>query len=194
MISYAPFRSIAEFKGISYSVLNEELGLSSTTAAKLFKGDKPVNIDILDKLCAHFNVPLHRIAVILKADGTEYEDDEDMFYGMQKQYAELKSENDELKKEIRALQDRVDENEVLKSYTSETNADMSKLSFSQRVKYKREVLDLTQYELAELVGCTVVTISAMETGRSVNPTLDVLTGLCAALKCSIEWLVYGIEK
>ena len=39
------------------------------------------------------------------------------------------------------------------------------LSFSHWIKQRRKALDLTQHDLAQLVGCALVTIQKIEEGR-----------------------------
>lgn len=61
------------------------------------------------------------------------------------------------------------------------------MSFSQRLKERREQVGLTQIELANILGITKGTIGNYETGFS-SPKADILYKLFDALNCDANYL------
>ncbi|EJD6614106.1 MULTISPECIES: helix-turn-helix transcriptional regulator [Providencia] len=65
-------------------------------------------------------------------------------------------------------------------------------TISQRVKSRRGELNLTQAQLAELVGIKQQSIQAIESGATKRPRF--IFELSKALKCSAVWLQSGNKK
>ncbi|EOF7241508.1 helix-turn-helix domain-containing protein [Enterobacter roggenkampii] len=65
-------------------------------------------------------------------------------------------------------------------------------SLSERVKKRRNELNLTQASLAELVGTKQQTIQQVESGLTKRPRK--LIELAAALQCEPRWLLFGEQK
>ncbi|TNZ90917.1 DNA-binding protein [Vibrio parahaemolyticus] len=63
------------------------------------------------------------------------------------------------------------------------------MSIAVRLKQRREELDLTQEELANLAGIKQQTIQSIESGRTRKPR-DIVS-IADALKCSPNWLLNG---
>ncbi|MCE9859827.1 helix-turn-helix domain-containing protein [Raoultella planticola] len=62
-------------------------------------------------------------------------------------------------------------------------------TISQRLKNKREEMNLSQAQLAELVGMTQQSLQAIEAGLTKRPRY--IIELSSALKCDPHWLLYG---
>lgn len=62
-------------------------------------------------------------------------------------------------------------------------------SLSERVKKRRNELNLTQASLAELVGTKQQTIQQVESGLTKRPRK--LIELATALQCEPRWLLFG---
>ena len=62
-------------------------------------------------------------------------------------------------------------------------------SLSDRIKLRRSQLNLTQAELAELVGTKQQTIQQVESGLTKRPRR--LVELAEALQCEPRWLLFG---
>lgn len=62
-------------------------------------------------------------------------------------------------------------------------------TISQRVKARRCELNLTQSQLAELVGIKQQSIQAIESGSTKRPRF--IFELSKSLKCSAAWLQQG---
>ena len=60
MLTYAPMLKLMIDRKISKSQLKEDMGLSTTTAAK-FSKDQPVSMEMLNRLCAYFNCSIQDI-------------------------------------------------------------------------------------------------------------------------------------
>jgi putative transcriptional regulator len=58
--SFKPLWRLLVDKDMSKTEYREALGLSSATLAKMGKGEY-VSMEVLDKTCNHFGVPLHDI-------------------------------------------------------------------------------------------------------------------------------------
>ncbi len=67
------------------------------------------------------------------------------------------------------------------------------LSLKNYIKEKRKGKGLTQTELAELIGSTKNTISALETGQFA-PSAYVAALLCEALECKFEELFEIVKE
>lgn len=63
------------------------------------------------------------------------------------------------------------------------------LQLKNRLKEARQAKELTQLQLAELVGSSKNTISSIETGQFC-PTAYLAAVLCAALDCKFEELFF----
>ncbi|MEK3910659.1 helix-turn-helix domain-containing protein [Paenibacillus sp. FSL H7-0331] len=63
-----------------------------------------------------------------------------------------------------------------------------------RVKLKREELGITARRLAELANCTPSAIGQLESGKSDNPTMKLLSKLSEVFNVSIDWLVNGEQE
>ena len=66
------------------------------------------------------------------------------------------------------------------------------MSLGQRIKQRREVLKITQQELAKALGMTPQHISLIEQDKT-TPSLAVVSKLAEQLGASIDYLVYGKE-
>lgn len=64
------------------------------------------------------------------------------------------------------------------------------MNLSNRIKTRRKELNLTQTELATLVGTTQQNIGKMESGENKNTSL--IVPLSVALKCDPRWLELGV--
>ncbi|EPB4370931.1 helix-turn-helix domain-containing protein [Citrobacter freundii] len=62
-------------------------------------------------------------------------------------------------------------------------------SISQRLKNKREELNLSQAQLADLVGMTQQSLQAIEAGITKRPRY--IIELSTALGCDPHWLLHG---
>ncbi|HIF9075585.1 TPA: helix-turn-helix domain-containing protein [Photobacterium damselae] len=64
-------------------------------------------------------------------------------------------------------------------------------TFGQRLRDRREELDMTQEKLAYLTGITRVGIAKIELDQTKNARADTLIALANALDCDPEWLLTG---
>ncbi len=62
-------------------------------------------------------------------------------------------------------------------------------TISQRLKKKREEMNLSQAQLAELAGMKQQSLQAIEAGSTKRPRF--LFELANALHCDPRWLLYG---
>ncbi|HED1241121.1 TPA: helix-turn-helix transcriptional regulator [Citrobacter freundii] len=62
-------------------------------------------------------------------------------------------------------------------------------TISQRIKQKREELNLSQAQLAERAGMKQQSLQAIEAGTTKRPRF--LFELASALQCDPKWLLYG---
>ena len=69
----------------------------------------------------------------------------------------------------------------------------TQLKLKNRLKEFRQEQELTQNELAKMVGTSRNTISSIETGQFC-PTAYLADVLCTALKCNFEELFYLDEE
>lgn len=65
-------------------------------------------------------------------------------------------------------------------------------TISQRLKQKREEMNLSQSQLATLAGMKQQSIQAIEAGTTKRPRY--LVELARALKCDPEWLLFGDSR
>ncbi|WP_387692934.1 XRE family transcriptional regulator [Photorhabdus sp. RM71S] len=65
------------------------------------------------------------------------------------------------------------------------------MTIAERVKIRRIELDLTQTELADLIGTKQQSIEQLERGKTKRPRF--LPELAVALQCSVSYLLYGTE-
>lgn len=63
------------------------------------------------------------------------------------------------------------------------------MNLAHRVKQKRVELNLSQTQLAQLVGMRQQSLHAIESGVTKRPRL--LVELASVLKCEPRWLLYG---
>lgn len=63
------------------------------------------------------------------------------------------------------------------------------MDFSKKVKSRRESLELTLKEIADIVGVSTPTISRYESGNIKNVRRDKIVQLSKALQCSPEYLM-----
>ena len=63
MISYKPFRHYMIEHSIDRNYLLNEVGISSTTFTKLNQ-DKPIRMDMLEKICLHFKIGIEQVLEI----------------------------------------------------------------------------------------------------------------------------------
>ncbi|MEW5850858.1 MAG: helix-turn-helix transcriptional regulator [Myxococcota bacterium] len=66
-------------------------------------------------------------------------------------------------------------------------------NFGRRMRVLRTEADLTQEELATLVGVSPLTIKRYESGDS-QPSMDVLPPLANALRVTLDWLVHESDE
>jgi transcriptional regulator with XRE-family HTH domain len=64
------------------------------------------------------------------------------------------------------------------------------MTFGERLRRRRRELDVTQAQLAAVLGHTQPCLSQWESGRT-EPSLANLRALAEALQISIDWLVLG---
>ena len=62
-------------------------------------------------------------------------------------------------------------------------------TISQRLKQKREEMNLSQDQLAKLAGMRQQSLQAIEAAATKSPRY--LVELARALKCDPEWLLFG---
>ncbi|AGJ86739.1 TPA: helix-turn-helix transcriptional regulator [Raoultella ornithinolytica] len=65
-------------------------------------------------------------------------------------------------------------------------------TISQRLKKKREEMNLSQDQLAKLAGMRQQSIQAIESGSTKRPRF--LVELARVLKCKPEWLLFGDDQ
>lgn len=70
---------------------------------------------------------------------------------------------------------------------------MLSLSMGDRIRQARKAQKLTQGELAEKIGLSMVTLNRFENGRR-TPSADALARLTKALNCDFNWIVTGEVK
>ena len=64
------------------------------------------------------------------------------------------------------------------------------MTFSDKIKRSREVAGLTQQELADQVGVSRQTISAIEKG-DYNPTINLCIAICKSLGKTLDELFWN---
>ena len=65
MISYTPLRELMIEKKLKWKDLREQLGIAPTVIAKINKNEY-VSLEILERICLHFNCQLTDICTIKK--------------------------------------------------------------------------------------------------------------------------------
>lgn len=65
MINYKPLFHYMVEHDINKKYLHEEVGIGWTTIAKL-SNNEPVRLDILEKICLHFHIPIEQVLEIKK--------------------------------------------------------------------------------------------------------------------------------
>lgn len=68
-----------------------------------------------------------------------------------------------------------------------------KLDLKNNIKKYRSLKNLSQRELAELVGVTPAYIALLETGDRTNPSIDILQKLVIVLEVPIEKLLEKVS-
>lgn len=63
------------------------------------------------------------------------------------------------------------------------------MTIGSRVKQKRTELNISQSELAKMIGIKQQSVSDLESGLIEKPRN--IVDIARALDCSIEWLYYG---
>lgn len=64
MISYNPLLNYLTDNKIPLGYLKEELNISTTVVAKFKKGEY-VHMEIIDRICQHFNIPIERVIRVI---------------------------------------------------------------------------------------------------------------------------------
>jgi transcriptional regulator with XRE-family HTH domain len=62
------------------------------------------------------------------------------------------------------------------------------MPFKERLKRLRAAAGMTQQELATAAGIAMSAVAQMETGKIINPRLNTVQALAAALKCEVGLL------
>ncbi len=68
MLDYTGLRVLLAQKGLKWGYLREELKIHSTVIAKINRGDY-ISMEILERICLHFNCQLSDICAIKKDPG-----------------------------------------------------------------------------------------------------------------------------
>lgn len=63
----------------------------------------------------------------------------------------------------------------------------------QRVSKRRDVLDITQEQLAEFSELSLTQIGCMERGKA-NVTIETLMRVCESLSVTPDYLLMGVDK
>ena len=64
-------------------------------------------------------------------------------------------------------------------------------TYLDRIKFRKNLLKLTNEQLAERSGIPLGTLSKILAGMSDSPKLSTMIALCGALDCSVEYIVSG---
>jgi transcriptional regulator with XRE-family HTH domain len=67
------------------------------------------------------------------------------------------------------------------------------VEFGDRIRTRRQRLELSQESLAHLAGINRTYVASLETGQR-NPSLDLMARLALALKIDLGELVAGLQK
>ena len=70
-----------------------------------------------------------------------------------------------------------------------TDTDNSLNSLPDRIKFARKKLNISQTDLADIIGVSQGTIGHIESGRSKDSKW--IIAIAKALNVTVEWLVYG---
>ena len=65
-------------------------------------------------------------------------------------------------------------------------------TISQRLRKKREEMNLSQAQLAEKAGMTQQSLQAIEAGNTKRPRF--LLEIASVLQCDAHWLLYGEDR
>lgn len=68
MVSYNRLRHLLVDKGLKTSYLQDALGISRPTISKINR-DEYIHLEIIDRICNHFHVPIDSILEIKKNPG-----------------------------------------------------------------------------------------------------------------------------
>jgi DNA (cytosine-5)-methyltransferase 1 len=181
-------------RNLSHQELKNITGFSSATIAKIGK-DESITLETIDKLCAALKVPIDKIVKVTDENGNDYSNDPIDEHHVMRELEGLKDEFETLKMENRKMVNEKHQLEkLLMVQTGISDTDLPNSTFAERVKMKRQEHGLSVIELAEKVDVNPLTIYKFEDGSSENPQMKALIGLSAALKCSIEWLVFGVKS
>jgi transcriptional regulator with XRE-family HTH domain len=66
------------------------------------------------------------------------------------------------------------------------------MTFAERVKFAREIRNLSQPELAEAIGCTPSAIAHWESGDRHGASMRLLKKAADTLHTSVDWLLRGV--
>lgn len=65
------------------------------------------------------------------------------------------------------------------------------LNLNKKLKFFRNMRNLTQYELSVLSKVPMPTISAIEQERNIYPTIQTVVKLCKALNIKLDTFIYS---
>lgn len=65
MISYAPFRSLLDIRGLRRADILRDCAFSPSTYNKL-RRDEVVNLDVIDRVCIYLDVPISDVVEIIR--------------------------------------------------------------------------------------------------------------------------------
>ena len=68
----------------------------------------------------------------------------------------------------------------------------NQLRLGLNIRMRRHIMRMTQAKLAEKIGCTVATISAIERGKR-DLSVEMLFALCRALEYTTADILRGVE-
>lgn len=75
--------------------------------------------------------------------------------------------------------------------TKQTSSETTISNIAPIIKYHRVRCEMSMQKLASAVGVTTTQIFDLEHGKSCNPTLKTLLGLCGAFSITLQNLVFG---
>lgn len=67
-------------------------------------------------------------------------------------------------------------------------------TYLDRIKFRKNLLKMTNEQLAERSGIPLGTLSKILAGMSDSPKLSTMIALCGALDCSVEYIVSGTPE
>jgi DNA-binding Xre family transcriptional regulator len=65
VISYAPFRSLLDSRGIRRVDIMRDCAMSPSTYNKL-RTDQTVNLDVIDRVCVYLDAPIEDVVEIIR--------------------------------------------------------------------------------------------------------------------------------